>query len=71
MAYDPGEPYTLDEADLHSNAGWSPYHAMRLPGRVVLTVSRGEVIWDGTRPFRAAAGAGHRCRASRDRDGDD
>jgi allantoinase len=48
MAFDPGKPFILDEADLHSNAGWSPYHAMTMPGRVVLTVSRGEVVWDGT-----------------------
>jgi allantoinase len=54
MAFDPGKPFTLDEADLHSNAGWSPYHGITFPGRVVLTVSRGEVVWDGSRVFRAA-----------------
>ena len=49
MVFDPAKPFTLDEADLHSNAGWSPYHGMALPGRVVLTISRGEVVWDGSR----------------------
>jgi allantoinase len=48
MAFDPGKPFILDEADLHSNAGWSPYHGLDFPGRVVLTVSRGEVVWDGS-----------------------
>ncbi|MGD0982618.1 MAG: amidohydrolase family protein [Acidimicrobiales bacterium] len=48
MAFDPGRPFTLDERQLHSNAGWSPYHGMAFPGRVILTVSRGEVVWDGS-----------------------
>jgi allantoinase len=48
VVFDPEEPFTLDEGALHSNAGWSPYHGMAFEGRVVLTVSRGEVVWDGT-----------------------
>jgi allantoinase len=47
MVFDPRRPFVLDEADMHSNAGWSPYHQRAFPGRVVLTVSRGEVVWDG------------------------
>jgi allantoinase len=46
--YDPGAAHTLDERSLHSNAGWSPYDSMRLSGRVVLTVSHGEVVYDGS-----------------------
>lgn len=57
MAFDPGSPFTLEEADLHSNAGWSPYNGMTFPGRVVLTVSRGEVVWDGSQLRRAAGRA--------------
>ena len=57
MVFDPGSPFILDEADMHSNAGWSPYHGMALPGRVVLTVSRGEVVWDGAR-LQGVAGRG-------------
>jgi allantoinase len=49
VAYDPSAGFTLDERELHSNAGWSPYDNMTFDGRVVLTVSRGEVIWDGAR----------------------
>ena len=41
MAFDPQSPFTLDEGALHSNAGWSPYHGMAFPGRVVLTVLAG------------------------------
>jgi len=48
MAFDPARPFILDERELHSNALWSPYHSMGFPGRVVLTVSRGEVVWDGS-----------------------
>jgi allantoinase len=57
MAFDPEMPFTLDERLLHSNAGWSPYHGMAFPGRVVLTVSRGEVVWDGSR-LQGSAGRG-------------
>ena len=68
MAFDPASPFTLDERALHSNAGWSPYHGMAFPGRVVLTVSRGEVVWDGSRLLgspgrgrvRASVRGGHR-----------
>lgn len=45
---DPSPRWTLDEADLHSRAGWSPFHGRTLQGRVTLTVSRGEVVWDGS-----------------------
>lgn len=44
---DPEARWTIDESLLHSNAGWSPYHGRRGRGKVVLTVSRGEVVWDG------------------------
>jgi len=57
MVFDPRAPFVLDESAMHSNAGWSPYHGMALPGRVVLTVSRGEVVWDGSR-LHGAAGRG-------------
>jgi dihydroorotase len=34
----------VDEARLHSKAGWSPFHGRRLSGRIVMTLLRGEVI---------------------------
>lgn len=45
--FDPAGAPTVDEAALHSNAGWSPYHGRQLGGRVSLTVLRGRVVWDG------------------------
>jgi len=57
MVFDPSAPFRLDESGLHSNAGWSPYHGTVFPGRVVLTISRGEVVWDGSR-LRGSAGRG-------------
>jgi len=47
VAFDPDRSWVVDETQLHSNAGWSPYHGMELTGRVVLTVAGGEVVWDG------------------------
>lgn len=54
--YDAGEPWTIDESELHSNAGWSPYHGRTLSGRIVRTVSRGVDVWDGD---TLTAGPGH------------
>jgi allantoinase len=44
---DPAAEWRLDEASLHSSAGWSPYHGWRLRGRVTRTILRGQVIFDG------------------------
>ena len=64
MAFDAGSSFTLDESELHSNAGWSPYHGRAFPGRVVLTVSRGEVVWDGSQ-LGGSAGRGRVVERSR------
>lgn len=45
--FDPSREWTLDEATMQSNAGWSPFHGRTLRGRVTMTISRGEVIYDG------------------------
>jgi allantoinase len=47
LVFDPVLPGRVDEALLHSRAGWSPYHGRRLAGRVTTVFSRGELIWDG------------------------
>jgi allantoinase len=57
VAFDPSATATVDETTLHSNAGWSPYHALALHGRVLLTVSRGEVVFDGSQ-IHASPGRG-------------
>ena len=54
---DPDQKWTVDEAELHSNAGWSPYHGYTTSARVTLTVSRGEVVWDGS-SLQGSAGRG-------------
>jgi allantoinase len=35
-------------AELHSNAGWSPYEGRAVTGRVAMTLVRGTVVYDGT-----------------------
>jgi allantoinase len=48
VAFDPSGTAIVDETALHSNAGWSPYHGRPVHGTVLLTMSRGEVVWDGS-----------------------
>ena len=55
---DPTAEWLLDEAGLHSSAGWSPYHRWRLQGRVTQTILRGQVIYDGA-DVTAEPGTGH------------
>jgi allantoinase len=33
---------------MQSSATWSPYHGMELPGRIGLTMVRGQVVYDGS-----------------------
>ena len=49
VVFDADHKWVLDEAQLHSTAGWSPFHGRALQGRVEMTFSRGELIWDGTK----------------------
>ena len=41
---DPEGEWVVDEASLHSKAGWSPFHGRRLKGRIAATLLRGMVI---------------------------
>lgn len=57
VLYDPRFRGPLDEATLHSLAGYSPWHGQQVQGRVVRTISRGETVYrDGE--FFGAAGRG-------------
>lgn len=47
VLFDPDAVETLDEATLHSGAGFSPWHGAELHGRVVRTISRGVTVYDG------------------------
>lgn len=47
VVLNPTEKWTLDEADMHSNAGWSPYHGMDMHGKVKRTFVRGKEVYNG------------------------
>ncbi|MBK5232125.1 MAG: amidohydrolase family protein [Thermoleophilia bacterium] len=53
---DPEGSWQVEDSDVVSKAGWSPYTGRRLRGRIVKTVLRGELIAEGGRspsaPFR-------------------
>ena len=44
---DPNEVSYLDEKEMHSNAGWSPYHGMEIHGKVKRTYVRGKEVYNG------------------------
>jgi allantoinase len=66
VAFDPSSTTTLHENALHSNALWSPYDGRTLHGRVLLTLSRGEVVWDGSQ-IPVAPGRGRLVSATGER----
>lgn len=43
----PRERVTLDEKQLHSTAGWSPFHGKKLQGRITHSFLRGKTLFDG------------------------
>ncbi|MGH7776571.1 MAG: dihydropyrimidinase [Candidatus Dormibacterales bacterium] len=49
VLFDPRHGARLRAADLHGAAGFSPYEGLELEGRVVATICRGEVVYDGDR----------------------
>lgn len=56
VAFDPTKQWTVQVADMQSNAGWTPYDGFEVPGRVSLVLSRGRVVYDGE--LRSASGDG-------------
>jgi dihydroorotase-like cyclic amidohydrolase len=44
---DPNIRWTLRGEEMHSSARWSPYEGMFIQGKVVRTILRGEIIFDG------------------------
>ena len=55
--WDPEKEVTISIDMLHDNMDYTPYEGRRITGYPVLTLSRGEVVWDGTEP-RGAPGRG-------------
>ncbi len=45
VLFDPTFTAILDEASLHSRAGYSPWHGRKLHGRICQTISRGETVY--------------------------
>ncbi len=46
VLFDPGAEHDLDERELHSGSGYSPWNGERVAGRVVRTISRGVTVHD-------------------------
>ncbi len=53
----PGDERVIRNVDLHHAVDYTPYEGVRVKGWPALTLSRGEVVWDGSAP-RGAAGRG-------------
>jgi allantoinase len=45
VVLDPEARWTIDAAELHSSAGWSPYEGMVVQGRVTHTFVRGQAVF--------------------------
>ena len=52
-----GDERAIRNVDLHHAVDYTPYEGMRVKGWPALTLSRGEVVWDGSAP-QGAAGRG-------------
>ena len=46
----PGQERVIRNADLHHAVDYTPYEGIRVKGWPALTLSRGEVVWDGRAP---------------------
>ena len=55
--WDPDKEVTISAAMLHDAMDYTPYEGRKVTGWPILTLSRGEVVWDGTSP-RGAPGRG-------------
>ncbi|MFT7599057.1 MAG: dihydropyrimidinase [Acidimicrobiales bacterium] len=49
LVWDPNETRTIDGASMHSAAGYSPYDGWEVTGWPALTLSRGEVVAEGSK----------------------
>jgi dihydropyrimidinase len=55
--WDPEREVTISNAMLHHAVDYTPYEGIRIQGWPALTLSRGEIVWDGRRP-QGAPGRG-------------
>lgn len=69
VLFDPARESVVDERQLHSRAGYDPFHGFRLSGGPVMTVSRGEIVArDGQIVSRAGRGRHLERHRTLDRD---
>lgn len=64
VVWDPTTVRTIDGSQMRSMAGYSPYDGWQVRGWPRFTISRGEIVLDGTN-LRAERGRGQWLRASR------
>jgi allantoinase len=57
VVFDPSARWRVDEAELTTAAGWSPYHGRDIVGRVTQVISRGDIVVAEGK-VRAAGGRG-------------
>jgi dihydropyrimidinase len=50
VIWDPDLEVTISTDMLHDNVDYTPYEGRRITGYPVMTLSRGEVVWDGKAP---------------------
>lgn len=70
IVFDPAVEWNVDRTALQTSAGWDPYDDRVIRGRVVMTMSRGRWVWDGTEVV-SAPGSGKWLRPDRTRAGSD
>lgn len=63
VLYAPAETWQVRAADLHHIAGYSPYEGMQIQGRVSMTISRGEIIYNHANDNFAEPGRGRFVKA--------
>jgi dihydropyrimidinase len=51
--WDAEREWTVTHGLLHDNCDYTPYEGMRLRGWPMMTLSRGEIVWDGGEPLGA------------------
>jgi dihydropyrimidinase len=69
VLFDPTRKSVVDEGQLHSRAGYDPFHGFHLAGGPVMTVSRGEIVArDGKLLSRAGRGRHLERHRTLDRD---
>jgi len=49
IVFDPALEWSVDRETLQTSAGWDPYEDRLIRGRVVMTIVRGQLVWDGSK----------------------